>query len=437
MGKGKSIKIVVPDGDPLNPIKIEMSSWLGFAFHIKRERLLAAKNIPELRQCGVYFLYGEVKNKSGQICRKIYIGQGVLRQTGDGVFLRIKEHDTSDPKEAYWTDAVAFVDAKNVWGKTEISYLENRFTNSVVEAKKHACLFEIVNGNNPNPGRVTESMQWELDEYIEGAEVILCVLGFDFFSKEKSSDSAELPFINKQNVTLGASEAEQKSIGESSEIAAEQNNSEEDFPFKIGRVMACAFREALSRGLLNNELSYLESADACKQFKTRGYRVIKTQPEPSRRFAKDPVSLNGKQYWITTQVYKEGLAPLLSYLEQHGMSKAEIIELCQAESRALKSVQKKKQHTPRFSSFREFLQRTMCKSSATNYASSFKDLENILLNAHIISAPLSEATSSREIDSIRDFVASDTKFREYNKARHHSRSAAWRKFEEYLEICGK
>lgn len=187
MGKGKSIKIVVPDGDPLNPIKIEMSSWLGFAFHIKRERLLAAKNIPELRQCGVYFLYGEVKNKSGQICRKIYIGQGVLRQTGDGVFLRIKEHDTSDPKEAYWTDAVAFVDAKNVWGKTEISYLENRFTNSVVEAKKHACLFEIVNGNNPNPGRVTESMQWELDEYIEGAEVILRVLGFDFFSKEKSS----------------------------------------------------------------------------------------------------------------------------------------------------------------------------------------------------------------------------------------------------------
>ena len=45
MGKGKLIKIIVPDGNPLNPLKVEMSSWPGFAFRIKRKQLQLAKNI--------------------------------------------------------------------------------------------------------------------------------------------------------------------------------------------------------------------------------------------------------------------------------------------------------------------------------------------------------------------------------------------------------
>lgn len=432
MGKGKSIKIVVPDGDPLNPIKVEMSSWLGFAFRIKRECLPFAKNIPELKQCGVYFLYGEVRNTSGQMCRKIYIGQGVLRQNGEGVFWRIKEHDT--PSETFWTDAVAFVDAKNVWGKTEISYLENRFTNSVIEAKKGAFLFEIANGNNPNPGRVTESMQWELDEYIEGAEIILQVLGYDFFRKEDAPASGELPFEKS------AQQSGQATASGTTEKPSGHDDSNVVFPFKIGRVMAYAFREALSQGLLNNDLAFLESKDACKLFKTRGYKVIvpsETQPLPVHgvsRYSKEPVLLGNKKYWITTQVYKEGLEPLLMYLEQNGMSKDDVIVVCKGEKMEVK-------HAPdttyEFHSFRDYLQKTMCKHSAVSYASSFKDLEQILLNAKIISAPLSSDTSSNEIEAIRGFISSNKTFREYNKTKHHSRSAAWRKFEDYLQALAE
>lgn len=428
MTKGKSIKIIVQDGDPLNPIKIEMSSWLGFAFRIKRERIQAAKGLPELKQCGVYFLYGEVKNTSGQIRRKIYIGQGVLRQNGEGVFWRIKEHDT--PEENYWTDAVAFVDAKNVWGKTEISYLENRFTNSVIEAKKDAFLFEIANGNNPNPGRVTESTQWELDEYIEGAEVILQVLGYDFFRKEDVPHPEELPLEKP---------TQQKDLATTKDVAknpSERHDPDTVFPFKIGRVMDCAFREALSHGLLNDDLAFLESKEACKLFKTRGFKVVvssETEPMPihgGRRFFKEPVILNGKKYWITSQVYKEGLSSLLLYLGQHGMSRACVIAICKGEKTDPICVP---DATPKFSSFRDYLQKTMCKNSAVSYASSFKDLEQILLKAKIISVPLSLNTSSSEIESIKEFVSSNKWFREYNKERHHSHSAAWKKFEDYLQ----
>ena len=434
MAKLKSINVIIPDGDPLNAIKIGMSSWNGFAFRVKRGHLQSAKNVAELKQCGVYFLYGEEKSESGQIRRKIYVGQGVLRQNGEGVLWRVKEHDI--PSESYWTDAIAFVDIKNEWGKTEISYLENRFTNIVVEAKKGAIHFEIVNGNNPNPGNVTEAKRCELDDYIEGAEVILQVLGYDFFTKEEVLHPGELPLGTAPHTQLNDSSETEVS----SKVSAKQNHPDEPFPFKIGQVMACGFREALAQGLFNADLLFLESTEACKLFKTRGYKVIsksKTRPEPShgvRRFAKKPVELNGQNYWITTQVYKEGLPALLSYLEQHGMSRERVIAVCKGEKIETPPAS---EESSAFSSFREFLQKTMCRASASNYASSFRDLENILLKEKIISSPISESMCQAEVDAIRSFVKSDKAFIQYNKEHHYSRSAAWKKFEEYLASPSK
>jgi hypothetical protein len=226
-----------------------------------------------------------------------------------------------------------------------------------------------------------------------------------------------------------------------------KNNTQKDisyevFPYKIGQVMSFAFREALSRGLLNKEVPFLESANACKLFKTRGHSVIvsnESRPAPVhgvRRFAKEPVILNGKQYWITTQVYKEGLAPLLEYLDQHGMSCNEVLAICQAKKHISKSHLSKKQQTSSFNSFKDYLQKTMCKNSSASYSSSLKDLERILLDAHIISFPLSAETSLNDVVAIRSFISSDASFREYNKIHHHSRSAAWAKFEKYLQ-CTK
>lgn len=433
MGKGKSIRIIIPDGNLQNAIEITMPSWDGIAFRIKREYLQTAKNITELKQCGVYFLYGKEKTSSGMCLQKVYVGQGVLRQNGKGVFWRIKEHDV--PTEQYWTDAIAFVDNKKEWGKTETSYLENRFTNLVLDAKRQQKHYEVVNGNNPNPGNVTRAKQWELDDYIEGARIILQILGYDFFTVEKNSISEEQFSIGAK----GTSNCKAQVSKDSKQPNDFDSNAKNNFPFKIGKVMSCAFREALATGLLKDQIRFLESKAASRLFKTRGNRVIVSGTKPDRdsngrnRFAKDPVQFHGKTYWITTQVWENGLGNLLSFLEQNGMPNQKVEEICRkSEYKAQLKCAKKSEHQPSAKSFFDYLKGSMCKRTASNYASSFRLLETQLKRNGIITIAISNDITDQKLDEIKTYISSDKEFQAYNKLHHYSLSAAFGKYLEYL-----
>lgn len=162
---------------------LKMSLRLGnvIVYFIKRELLQQAKNIAELKQCGIYFLYGENENE-GKMFRNVYVGQAVARQNGEGIWLRIKEHLA----QKYWTDALACVSADNSWGPTELSYLENFFASQIFNAKKNSGAYRVENGNTPNPGRVTKEKEWELGHFIHEICTILEALRYDFFKKEKS-----------------------------------------------------------------------------------------------------------------------------------------------------------------------------------------------------------------------------------------------------------
>lgn len=162
---------------------LKMSLRLGnvIVYYIKRELLQQAKNISELKQCGIYFLYGENEN-DGKVFRNVYVGQAVARQNGEGIWLRIKEHSA----QKYWTDAIACVSADNSWGPTELSYLEHYFASRIFIAKHNSGTYRIENGNTPNPGRVTKEKEWELGHFIQEICTILEALRYDFFKEEKS-----------------------------------------------------------------------------------------------------------------------------------------------------------------------------------------------------------------------------------------------------------
>ena len=162
---------------------LKMSLRLGnvIVYYIKRELLQQAKSIAELKQCGIYFLYG--KNEiDGKMFRNVYVGQAVARQNGEGIWLRIKEHSA----QKYWTDAIACVSADNSWGPTELSYLEHYFASQIFNAKKNSGTYRVENGNTPNPGRVTKEKEWELGHFINEIKTILESLRYDFFKEEKS-----------------------------------------------------------------------------------------------------------------------------------------------------------------------------------------------------------------------------------------------------------
>jgi len=173
MPRSKNLNLFLMDGEPSGRIKCTLANWTGVAYIIPRTELEKCKGRDELSQSGVYFLFG-TSDQTGE--NVVYIGQAGIRKNGEGILYRLLEHKRNPDKD-YWTEAVAFTASNNSFGPTEISYLENRFTNMAVTAKRYT----VKNGNDPSPGNVTEEKESELEEFIDYAKITMGVLGYNVF----------------------------------------------------------------------------------------------------------------------------------------------------------------------------------------------------------------------------------------------------------------
>ena len=171
--RGKSINLFLMDGDPSGRIKCTLANWTGVAFKIPRTEIDRCKDGDDLKQSGVYFLFG-TSDETGK--GVVYIGQAGIRKNGEGILNRLLEHKRNSDKD-YWTEAIVFTTSNNSFGATEISYLENRFCNLALEAKR----YEIKNGNDPTSGHITEEKESEMEEFIDYAKVIMGTLGHKLF----------------------------------------------------------------------------------------------------------------------------------------------------------------------------------------------------------------------------------------------------------------
>ena len=185
MARGKSINLFLMDGNDNGMIKCTLANWIGIAYKIPRTSLDKCKSRTDLKQTGVYFLFG-VSDTTGKPV--VYVGQAGNRKNGEGILNRLLEHKRN-PKEDYWTEAVVFTTSNNSFGPTEISYLENRFCNLAVAAKR----YEVKNGNDPSLGNITEEKESELEDFIEYAELIMGTLGHKVFIPYTSSAVTAVP----------------------------------------------------------------------------------------------------------------------------------------------------------------------------------------------------------------------------------------------------
>lgn len=171
------------DGEVTGKIKCTLSNWTGVIYKIPRIQLGDLKSRDEMKQSGIYFLFGRDEDKQKNVT---YIGQATTRKNGEGVLLRIQEH-TRDTHADYFNDVIILTTQNNSFGPTEISYLENKFTQLAKEAGRYI----VKNGNDPNPGNVTEEKESELDEIVENTLMIIGTLGYRVFvpmTKEVSQD---------------------------------------------------------------------------------------------------------------------------------------------------------------------------------------------------------------------------------------------------------
>ena len=154
-------------------IKCTLANWTGIVYKIPRTELDKCREREDLKQSGVYFLFGASDETGKGI---VYVGQAGARKNGEGILNRLQEHKRS-PEKDYWTEAVVFTTSNNSFESTEISYLENRFCNLATQANR----YEVKNGNDPTPGNITEEKESELEEFIDYAKVIMGTLGHKVF----------------------------------------------------------------------------------------------------------------------------------------------------------------------------------------------------------------------------------------------------------------
>ena len=181
--RSKNINMFLMDGEVTGKIKCTLSNWTGVIYKIPRIQLGDLKSRDEMKQSGIYFLFGRDEDKQKDVT---YIGQATTRKNGEGVLLRIQEH-TRDIHADYFNDVIILTTQNNSFGPTEISYLENKFTQLAKEAGRYI----VKNGNDPNPGNVTEEKESELDEIVENTLMIIGTLGYRVFVpmiKEVSQD---------------------------------------------------------------------------------------------------------------------------------------------------------------------------------------------------------------------------------------------------------
>ena len=58
LAKGKTIKLFLMDDEPSGRVKCSLTNWTGVAYKIPRTLLDKCKDMPLLKQSGVYFRFG-------------------------------------------------------------------------------------------------------------------------------------------------------------------------------------------------------------------------------------------------------------------------------------------------------------------------------------------------------------------------------------------
>ena len=206
MARGKSINLFLMDGDADGRVKCTLANWTGVVYKIPRTDLDKCKERKDLKQSGVYFLFGIDDHTDRPV---VYIGQAGARKNGEGLLNRLSEHRRNSEKD-YWKDAVAITTSNNSFGPTEISYLENYFYNLALKVGR----YEVKNGNDPTPGNITEEKESELQEFIDYTKLIIGTLGYKVFTplvpthhdveqKTDQSDGDALVYLKRTIKNIG------------------------------------------------------------------------------------------------------------------------------------------------------------------------------------------------------------------------------------------
>lgn len=162
---GRTIKLFLIDGDASGRWTAELSNWTGKAYKIPRSMLKGCGDRVELRQPGVYFLFGRDDVEDRQL---VYVGEA------ENVYERLHQHLSG---KEFWNEAIAFISKDGNLNKAHIKYLEHHFHAAAINAKRYG----VENSSVPTESSVSEPEEAELQEFMDNAKVVVSALGHRVF----------------------------------------------------------------------------------------------------------------------------------------------------------------------------------------------------------------------------------------------------------------
>ena len=128
MPRAKTIQVFLPDGDPQSVRIADITSRMVQATQVPRGVLSSAERRPELKQVGVYFLFGPTEEGS---VPPVYIGES------ENCWVRLKQHHVDESKE-WWTQAIVVTSKTQAFDKAQGRWLEWHATQKAQQVGRYA-----------------------------------------------------------------------------------------------------------------------------------------------------------------------------------------------------------------------------------------------------------------------------------------------------------
>ena len=139
MSRGKNINMFLMEGDVTSSIKCTLSNWTGVIYKIPRTKLNSEliRQRQHLKYSGIYFLIGKSDKEDKNL---VYVGQAGNRKNGEALLLRLLEH-TKDGKMDFFNEVIVLTTDTNIFGPTELNYLENKFAEKIKFAERYIKIY--------------------------------------------------------------------------------------------------------------------------------------------------------------------------------------------------------------------------------------------------------------------------------------------------------
>ncbi|GHE87434.1 hypothetical protein GCM10016455_04180 [Aliiroseovarius zhejiangensis] len=175
MNKGRSVRLFLAEGTPTGVVTAEIVNWTGHVLAAPRTKLDVALRREELKRTGIYILFGSPLDTT---LPSVYVGEG------DDISKRLYSHSIDDKKD-FWDRFVAITNKDMNLTKAHVKYLEGRLITLLKTAKKS----RVTNRTDPEFDRLPEADISDMEAFLEEIQLVLPVIGVDFFRKAGQKNS--------------------------------------------------------------------------------------------------------------------------------------------------------------------------------------------------------------------------------------------------------